>query len=124
MKIPGFSAEACIEERRNRWSHRQEASGRQRGKPQGPVLVPQLGGKGYEGKGSCIDRCVDTHPRWPVALCRKACRTADGPPPPPADPTNRDIGIGGCWAWWAFCKADPFMFFCDEVRDHCIADNE
>jgi hypothetical protein len=125
MKIPGFSAEACIEERRNRWSHRQEASGRQRGEPQRPVLVPQLRGPGSEGGlASCIDDCVDTHPGWTAKLCRKACLSSpDGPPPLPANPTNRDLGIAGCWFVWAGCEVSPIGFLCDELRDHCLAEN-
>ena len=122
--MPGFTAEASLSYRKYREVRTQrEVVGEQLDKRQRSVVIPQRGGPGFEGLGNCISDCRDSHPTWSAALCRKACVSSpDGPPPPPTDPTNRDLSIGGCWAWYFGCRANPFGFFCGEVRDRCLAD--
>ncbi len=118
MNIPEFTAQASL----YRTSNHYRSLAFDCASPQRTVLVPQLGGPGFEGFGNCISDCADLHPDWTAARCGAACRANDGPPPPPTDPTNRDLGIAGCWFWWTACTTNPFGFGCDLVRDRCLAD--
>jgi hypothetical protein len=118
MNIPEFTAQASLYRTSN--SYRSLAF--DHASPQRTVLVPQLGGPGFEGMANCISDCADTHPDWTAAQCRASCRDPGAPPPPPRDPTSRDLSIAGCWFWWGACKANPFGFGCDWVRDICLAD--
>ena len=120
MNIPDFTAEASLYRTSN--SYRPLAFDRV--SPQRAVVIPQRGGPGFEGFWACVQDCKDENPGWTTRECQAACRDVGGPggPPPPADPTNRDLSIAGCWAWWAACKINPFSFGCDEVRDRCLAD--
>jgi hypothetical protein len=75
MNIPGFTAHASLYRANNRY--RPSA-----GEPQGSVVIPQLGGKGFIGFGGCIDDCVDRlQSRRPTLTieeaagqCSKQCR--------------------------------------------------
>lgn len=118
MNIPEFTAHASLYRTSNSYC----SLAFDRASPLRTVLVPQLGGPGFEGWANCISDCVDTHPHWTAAQCRASCRDPGAPPPPPADPTNRDLSIAGCWFRWSLCNADPLGFGCDQVRDRCLAD--
>jgi hypothetical protein len=121
--MPGFTAEASLRHGKPRSGARLPAAGRKsRSESQRNAVVPQRGGEGFEGLVNCLSDCREENPGWTAAQCKKACRPADGPPPPNIDPTNRDLSIGGCWAWWLGCKVNPFTFGCDWARDRCLAD--
>jgi hypothetical protein len=124
INMPGFSADASLSDGQyRRAARRQEAMGERRGEPQGTVVVPQLGGPGFKGLAGCLMDCQDSHPTWTAARCRAACHASEvGAGGGTLDPTNRALSVGGCWTWWAACKVNPFGFFCDTVRDRCLAD--
>jgi hypothetical protein len=124
MITPGFTADASLDHGQYRGAGRwQEAMVERRGEPQRTVVVPQLGGPGFQGLANCISDCQDAHPTWTALQCHAVCRASEiGAGGGPSDPTNRDLSIGGCWFWWAACKAKPIGVFCDTVRDRCLAD--
>jgi hypothetical protein len=103
MNIPEFTAQASLYRTSN--SYRSLAF--DRASPQRTVLLPQLGGPGFEGKGNCISDCADLHPDWTKAQCGAACRASDGPPCKPQDNSlNRAVCINGTNGWEAACAAD------------------
>jgi hypothetical protein len=124
VNMPGFTADASLFGRPCRYGAGwQQAISEGRGGPQLSVVVSQLGGPGFEGLGNCISDCSDTHPTWTAARCRAACHASEiGAGGGPSDPTSVALSIAGCWSWWAACKLNPLGFFCDTVRDKCLAD--
>ena len=68
------------------------------GENQRTSVVPQLGGKGFQGLASCILDCRDSHPTWTASRCNAACRASEiGSGGGPSNPTNRALSIAGCW---------------------------
>jgi hypothetical protein len=73
MKIPEFTAQASLYKTSNRYR-----SSAQPGEPQRTVVIPQLGGPGFEGWGNCFSDCRDAHPDWTPARCSARCRDPGG----------------------------------------------
>lgn len=103
MNMPGFTARASLYRTGNRYRY----LAFDRASPQRTVLVPQLGGPGFEGKANCISDCVDQHPTWTLARCSAACRDPGGTPCNPKDNSvHRALCLAGTAAWQAACSAD------------------
>src|SRR5690242_20596941 len=77
MKIPGFTAQASLYSANN--SH--HSSLFDRTSAEGSVVVPQVGGSGYEGHGSCLIECAEQHPDWTAERCKLSCRDPGGTSP-------------------------------------------
>lgn len=84
MKIPGFTAEASLNESSNRC--RSLPIGRTR--PEMDVVIPQIGGREFKGFGGCVSDCMDLHPEWSLEQCRQSCRDPLG---------GTDLGTSSSW---------------------------
>jgi len=143
MKLPEFTAQASL----YRTSNRYRSPG-QRGEPQRTVVIPQLGGPGFEGLQNCINDCVDRllyyHPELKRAEALKQCRAECHDPvgtPGSGGGHPRDPAIEAlCTGQYAGCVAagqDSFLASlcalswligyygpcsCAELRDSCLSD--
>ena len=77
MKIPGFTAQASLYSAND--SHHSSLVDRTSTKES--IVVPQLGGSGYEGQKSCLIDCVERHPDWTAERCKLSCRDPGGTTP-------------------------------------------
>ena len=130
MNIPEFTAQASLYKTSN--SYRSLAF--DRASLQRIVLVPQLGGPGFEGYGNCISDCMDKHPnsKDAVKLCVRSCRDPGGTSPGPRvgyGPSCGNSPPESCAYYRAFCCAVipgfPFSCaaICEEYYDICLEDS-
>jgi len=119
VNIPQFTAQASL----YRTSHHYRSPG-QRGKPQRTVIIPQLGGPGFEGYWNCVSDCVDLHPDWPAGRCRVACRDPGGTSPGPRvgyGPSCEDSPPTSCYAYLVMCALSPWdCAVADELVATCL----
>jgi hypothetical protein len=132
MNIPEFTAQASLYRTSN--SYRSLAF--DRASPQRTVLLPQLGGPGFEGKGNCISDCVDLHPDWTAARCGEICRDPGSIPGSGSGQTRDWASKFLCDSQYAYCViAGGFVKYrpdllasclfggpcsCEELRDACL----
>lgn len=138
MKVPGFTAAASlpIMRGRNTGQHPQKAPGGYTEDIQTSVILPQLPGGNAPGRAGCLSDCVDQHPTWTGAQCRRICSDPGGTPGSgggrPRDPSADAV----CWAGYAVCSAIGFAAFrpdlwasclfggpcsCEAIRDDCLS---
>jgi len=115
MSIPGFSAQASLYKTSNRYCSLtfDHAS------PQRTVLVPQIGGPGFEGFDNCLSDCADRHPDWTDKKCQKSCRASElGSGPSPQSGLDAFLSDTGINFWEAGCSAiTGFPLGCKYVAD-------
>jgi len=112
MTMPGFTAE-------------KSAYTRSRYGAVLPALPPRTAGDVW---ANCMSDCADLHcaGKTPTAcrtFCQHFCSAGIEAGPTAPNPVNQTLCQGGCWAWWVACEANPFTlgFFCNYVRDQCLA---
>lgn len=121
MNMPGFTAEASLYKGKARYAgrYRQQARGEQWGEPQRTIVIPQLGGPGFEGLANCLTDCADAHPAWTAARCRASCRDPGG-----TSPGGSSVGYGPsceasppseCGVWFSVCCPLGGLFGCPTV---------
>jgi hypothetical protein len=95
INMPGFAAEASLYDGRyhDTRRYRQEAFEEQPGDLQSMVIIPQIGGEGYEGPGNCFSDCMDKHPDWGGKRCGYYCR--------------EHVGTQGCGGYGPYCSPTP-----------------
>src|SRR6266850_5982083 len=74
MNIPQFTAQASLYRTNNRY----RSLAFDYASPPKTVLVPQLGGPGFEGLANCLMDCADKHPTWTAEQCNKICSDPGG----------------------------------------------
>jgi hypothetical protein len=138
MRIPGFSAEASLGERSSSRGYGRKAPGGQRGNLQRTVLVPQLGGSGFQGKAGCLIGCADKHPHWTSAQCAAICRDPGGVPGSGSAQVRDFPSTWPCYAGYVYCQESgmdsilaisclPWIGWsdgpcsCDEVYSDCMS---
>lgn len=136
MNIPEFTAQASLYRTSN--SYRSLAF--DRASLQRTVLVPQLGGPGFEGYGNCISDCIDTKQYYNPKLtyeeagqaCAGACRDPGGTSPGPRvgyGPSCGNSPPDSCANKRAVCCAFtpgfPFTCagICEVYYDICLEDS-
>lgn len=124
MSLPAFTAQASLYRTNNRY--RSLAFGP--ASPQSSVIVPQLGGPGFEGLANCLSDCADQHPTWTRARCRAICRDPGGTSPGgtsvgygpscnPSPPADCAYLFSGCCV-----SSGPFgcAFVCPSLHQACL----
>jgi hypothetical protein len=108
MSIPEFTAQASL----YRTSNHYRSLG-QRGEPQRTIVIPQLGGPGFEGKANCIMDCVDNG--GTAKQCEKRCRDPGGTSPGGSGvgygPSCADSPPASCYAFYANCILGPWACY-------------
>jgi hypothetical protein len=127
MNMPGFTAQTSLYRTSN--NYRSPALGG--ASPQRTVLVPQLGGPGFEGLGNCLIDCADQHPDWTAARCRTSCRDPGGTPGsgPRYGPSCSVSEPAICgYAGWLACVAAFGPLGCawvwGGIRDTCLENSQ
>ncbi len=108
MKIPEFIAEASLYTTSNRYRSLRFDSV----SSQGPVVILQRGGSGFEGLANCINDCVDQNLGTP-RQCSRMCRSSThGSCTPRDNSAHRQMCLGGADLWElaeiAVCKLAPW----------------
>jgi hypothetical protein len=98
MHIPKFTAQASL----YRTSNRYRSLGHEGG-PQRADLIPQLGGKGFKGYNGCVMDCLDRHPDWTSARCRRSCNDLGIAGTSSDSWVNDLLSSGGISAWEVGC---------------------
>ena len=123
MQLPGFTAASVLPSRfayGNTTAHRMQSD---------QVLVPALppvyrpGEGGFKGFSGCIQDCMDEYPQLTNAQCVRSCRDAGVTDTGGStdERINNALSRAGCEAWYIACRANPFGFFCDSIRDNCLS---
>jgi hypothetical protein len=118
MNIPEFTAQASL----YRTSNHYRSLAFDSASPQRTVLVPQLGGPGFEGFGNCISDCADLHPGWTAARCGAACHASDGPPRVGYGSSCENSPPSECYILLGACCVDPYAcaFICPGFHEICL----
>ena len=124
MRIPTFTAQASL----YRTSNRYRSVGFERSSQQRGIVIPQLGGKGFEGRANCFIDCIDQHPTWTRARCEAICRdpggTSAGDPGVGYGPSCNPSPPADCAYLFAGCcvSSGPFgcAFVCPELQQACL----
>jgi hypothetical protein len=119
MNLPEFTAQASLYRTSN--SYRSLAF--DRASPQRTVLVPQLGGPGFQGLQSCINDCRDENRDFTIAECRAFCGGSDIGTP--SDPGTTLFSDSLCYVTYAGCSLNPLFpqLLCDAVLKNCLETN-
>jgi hypothetical protein len=123
MKMPDFTAQASLY--RSNSSYRSptfDGASMQR-----PVVVPQRGGRGFEGHAFCIDTCRDRG--GTEASCRRICNGGDPPKVPGTYGPSCDVDPpSSCLAYLSGCfvalPGSPVILpICLDYYEQCLEDS-
>jgi hypothetical protein len=108
INLPGFTADTVLN---GCWRRDQ--------------VIPAIQKGGGNPHAECMIDCRDEG--HSEKECReRICRDPGGPYPTPPESTDQRVNhalcVGGCWAWYAACSANPFGFLCGTIRDQCLKD--